>query len=31
MLVAPVVERAAQELIGVVQIINSKAGAPFGR
>src|SRR5262247_3928103 len=29
MLVAPVLEQKAKELIGVVQIINSKAGQPF--
>src|SRR5919106_3553453 len=30
MLVAPIVEAGGGELIGVIQIINSKAGAPFG-
>jgi type II secretory ATPase GspE/PulE/Tfp pilus assembly ATPase PilB-like protein len=29
-LVAPIVEQASGELIGVIQIINNKAGAPFG-
>jgi type II secretory ATPase GspE/PulE/Tfp pilus assembly ATPase PilB-like protein len=29
-LVAPIVEQASAELIGVIQIINNKAGAPFG-
>src|SRR5919109_1031735 len=30
MLVAPIVETGSNELIGVIQIINNKAGAPFG-
>jgi type II secretory ATPase GspE/PulE/Tfp pilus assembly ATPase PilB-like protein len=30
MLVAPIVEAGSAELIGVIQIINNKAGAPFG-
>jgi type II secretory ATPase GspE/PulE/Tfp pilus assembly ATPase PilB-like protein len=30
MLVAPIVEAGSSELIGVIQIINNKAGAPFG-
>jgi type II secretory ATPase GspE/PulE/Tfp pilus assembly ATPase PilB-like protein len=30
MLVAPIVEAGSTELIGVIQIINSKAGVPFG-
>jgi type II secretory ATPase GspE/PulE/Tfp pilus assembly ATPase PilB-like protein len=30
MLVAPIVESGSNELIGVIQIINNKAGAPFG-
>jgi type II secretory ATPase GspE/PulE/Tfp pilus assembly ATPase PilB-like protein len=30
MLVAPIVESGTAELIGVIQIINNKAGAPFG-
>jgi type II secretory ATPase GspE/PulE/Tfp pilus assembly ATPase PilB-like protein len=30
MLVAPIVDGQAQELIGVIQIINNKAGVPFG-
>jgi type II secretory ATPase GspE/PulE/Tfp pilus assembly ATPase PilB-like protein len=30
MLVAPIVESAGAELIGVIQIINNKAGVPFG-
>ena len=30
MLVAPIVEQGSSELIGVIQIINNKAGAPFG-
>jgi type II secretory ATPase GspE/PulE/Tfp pilus assembly ATPase PilB-like protein len=30
MLVAPIVEAGSPELIGVIQIINNKAGAPFG-
>jgi type II secretory ATPase GspE/PulE/Tfp pilus assembly ATPase PilB-like protein len=30
MLVAPIVEPGSAELIGVIQIINNKAGAPFG-
>src|SRR5256885_13541415 len=30
MLVAPIVESGGTELIGVIQIINNKAGAPFG-
>jgi type II secretory ATPase GspE/PulE/Tfp pilus assembly ATPase PilB-like protein len=30
MLVAPIVEAGGAELIGVIQIINNKAGAPFG-
>ncbi|OFZ71694.1 MAG: secretion system protein E [Betaproteobacteria bacterium RBG_16_64_9] len=30
MLVAPVLEASTSELIGVVQLINNKAGAPFG-
>ncbi len=29
-LVAPIVEQGSGELIGVIQIINNKAGAPFG-
>jgi type II secretory ATPase GspE/PulE/Tfp pilus assembly ATPase PilB-like protein len=29
-LVAPIVEQSSNELIGVIQIINNKAGAPFG-
>jgi type II secretory ATPase GspE/PulE/Tfp pilus assembly ATPase PilB-like protein len=29
MLVAPIVETASNELIGVIQVINNKAGAPF--
>jgi type II secretory ATPase GspE/PulE/Tfp pilus assembly ATPase PilB-like protein len=29
-LVAPIVEQGTNELIGVIQIINNKAGAPFG-
>ncbi|MFY9315553.1 MAG: GspE/PulE family protein [Burkholderiales bacterium] len=29
-LVAPIVEQGGVELIGVIQIINNKAGAPFG-
>src|SRR5690349_23224563 len=29
-LVAPIVEQGASELIGVIQIINNKAGVPFG-
>ena len=29
-LVAPIVEQASGELIGVIQIINNKAGVPFG-
>jgi type II secretory ATPase GspE/PulE/Tfp pilus assembly ATPase PilB-like protein len=29
-LVAPIVEQASGELIGVIQIINNKAGMPFG-
>jgi type II secretory ATPase GspE/PulE/Tfp pilus assembly ATPase PilB-like protein len=29
-LVAPIVEQSSGELIGVIQIINNKAGAPFG-
>src|SRR4051812_33561223 len=29
-LVAPIVEQSSAELIGVIQIINNKAGAPFG-
>jgi type II secretory ATPase GspE/PulE/Tfp pilus assembly ATPase PilB-like protein len=29
-LVAPIMEQATGELIGVIQIINNKAGAPFG-
>jgi type II secretory ATPase GspE/PulE/Tfp pilus assembly ATPase PilB-like protein len=29
-LVAPIVEQGGAELIGVIQIINNKAGAPFG-
>src|SRR3954467_5739069 len=29
-LVAPIVEPASNELIGVIQIINNKAGVPFG-
>src|SRR5690349_23817296 len=29
-LVAPIVEQGSNELIGVIQIINNKAGAPFG-
>ncbi len=30
MLVAPIVEASGQDLIGVIQIINNKAGMPFG-
>jgi type II secretory ATPase GspE/PulE/Tfp pilus assembly ATPase PilB-like protein len=30
MLVSPIVEAGSAELIGVIQIINNKAGAPFG-
>src|SRR5438309_1653719 len=30
MLVAPIVEQGASELIGVIQIINNKTGVPFG-
>jgi len=30
MLVAPIVEQGTSELIGVIQIINNKAGVPFG-
>ncbi len=30
MLVAPIVEQGGAELIGVIQIINNKAGMPFG-
>jgi type II secretory ATPase GspE/PulE/Tfp pilus assembly ATPase PilB-like protein len=30
MLVAPIVESGSNELIGVIQIINNKAGMPFG-
>ncbi|HMJ29968.1 MAG TPA: GspE/PulE family protein, partial [Xanthobacteraceae bacterium] len=30
MLVAPIVEQAGSDLIGVIQIINNKAGVPFG-
>jgi len=30
MLVAPIVDAAGSELIGVIQIINNKAGVPFG-
>src|ERR671926_348716 len=30
MLVAPIVEQGSNELIGVIQIINNKAGLPFG-
>ena len=30
MLVAPIVEQGTGELIGVIQIINNKAGVPFG-
>ncbi len=30
MLVAPIVDQGGAELIGVIQIINNKAGAPFG-
>ncbi|HEX6319884.1 MAG TPA: ATPase, T2SS/T4P/T4SS family, partial [Burkholderiales bacterium] len=30
MLVAPIMEAGSPELIGVIQIINNKAGAPFG-
>src|ERR1700694_4103569 len=30
MLVAPIVEQTSNELIGVIQIINHKAGTPFG-
>ena len=30
MLVAPIVEQGSNELIGVIQIINNKAGVPFG-
>ena len=31
MLVAPVIDPSSSELIGVVQLINNKAGAPFGQ
>jgi len=31
MLVAPVSEQGSNELVGVVQLINSKAGVPFGQ
>src|SRR3981081_858571 len=30
MLVAPIVDQAGSDLIGVIQIINNKAGVPFG-
>jgi type II secretory ATPase GspE/PulE/Tfp pilus assembly ATPase PilB-like protein len=30
MLVAPIVDQGSNELIGVIQIINNKAGVPFG-
>ncbi len=30
MLVAPILEQGSSELIGVIQIINNKAGVPFG-
>jgi type II secretory ATPase GspE/PulE/Tfp pilus assembly ATPase PilB-like protein len=30
MLVAPIVETGSSELVGVIQIINNKAGVPFG-
>jgi type II secretory ATPase GspE/PulE/Tfp pilus assembly ATPase PilB-like protein len=30
MLVAPIVEQGSSDLIGVIQIINNKAGVPFG-
>src|SRR5690349_3000821 len=30
MLVAPIVDQASSELVGVIQIINNKAGVPFG-
>jgi len=30
MLVAPIVEQSSNDLIGVIQIINNKAGVPFG-
>src|SRR4026208_1763556 len=30
MLVAPIVDQAGSDLIGVIQIINNKAGTPFG-
>jgi len=30
MLIAPIVEQGSSELIGVIQIINNKAGMPFG-
>ena len=30
MLVAPIVEQGSNDLIGVIQIINNKAGTPFG-
>src|SRR5919112_2788824 len=30
MLVAPIVEQGSNDLIGVIQIINNKAGVPFG-
>jgi type II secretory ATPase GspE/PulE/Tfp pilus assembly ATPase PilB-like protein len=30
MLVAPIIEAGSSELIGVIQIINNKAGVPFG-
>ena len=31
MLVAPILDAPAGDLIGVIQLINNKAGAPFGR
>jgi type II secretory ATPase GspE/PulE/Tfp pilus assembly ATPase PilB-like protein len=31
MLVSPVVEQGSSELVGVVQLINNKAGVPFGQ
>jgi type II secretory ATPase GspE/PulE/Tfp pilus assembly ATPase PilB-like protein len=30
MLVAPIVDQASSDLVGVIQIINNKAGVPFG-
>ena len=31
MLVAPIIDPQGNELVGVIQIINNKAGVPFGR